>query len=130
MMVTLKDVLRANAVSCIGFGLLFVFIPSTVAGFLSTERLAPNTAILMLGIALIFNGLHLVWASLRPIPSEPMIIYFSVGDFLWVLATVLLIIFGVWITTPMGIIISLLISTVVGILGVLQVIKRKEMENH
>lgn len=129
-MVTLKDVLRTNAASCIVFGLIFLFIPSTVAGFLSTEGLAPNTAILILGIGLIFNGLHLAWASLKPMPPKSLIIYFSVGDFLWVIATVLLIIFGIWVTTPLGIIISLFISAMVGLLGVLQVIKRKEMENY
>ncbi|PHS68621.1 MAG: hypothetical protein COB23_08750 [Methylophaga sp.] len=129
-MVTLKNILRTNAASCIAFGLIFLFIPSTVAEFLSTQKLASNTVILILGIGLIFNGLHLVWASLKPNPSKLLIIYFSTGDFLWVLATVLLIIFGIWITTPTGIIISLLISAVVGLLGVLQVIKRNEMGDY
>lgn len=126
-MITLKYVLRANSFSCIGFGLLFALTPSTVANFLSSNTLAPNLVIFTLGLVLICNGLHLIWASFQLIPSKLLIIYFSVGDFLWAIATIFLIIFGLWITTTVGIISSLLVASFVGLFGVLQMVKRKNI---
>lgn len=121
-MVTLKTVLRTNALSCIGFGLVFLCVPSAVAGFLSTENLVPKVMLIILGVVLIINGLHLAWASSKPMPSKSLILYFSIGDFLWVISTLLLILFGLWITTFSGIIATLLVSALVGALGVLQII--------
>ena len=128
-MVTLKIILLLNAASCIFFGLIFAIMPSAVASFLSTDSVAPDLAILLIGLGLILNGFHLVWASSKPEPSRKLIQHFSSGDFVWVLATVLLIVFGVWIKTPHGIITSLLVSVVVGTLGVAQMLKCKEMEH-
>jgi len=128
-MVTLKNILRANSASCVVFGFMFLLMPSTIAKFLSTDSSAPSVVISVLGTGLFINGLHLAWASLQPMPSIRLILYFSSGDFLWVLSTVLLMLFGIWITTPGGITAGLLVSIMVGALGAFQIIKRKEMGN-
>lgn len=122
-MVTLKTILRSNAASCVGFGLLFLSTPASVAGFLSETGPAPSWVIVALGLGLIANGGHLLWAAQQPCPSKALIDHFSLGDFIWVLATALLIIFGLWITSIQGIIAALIVAAVVGTLGVLQKVK-------
>ena len=113
----LKNILRANAVSCLVFGLLFVAIPAIVAAFLGS---APWLAISIIGALLIVNGLHLLWAAKRT-PAKWEVIYFSVGDFLWLLATIVLIATGFWITTTKGIIVAILVALMVGLFGLMQV---------
>lgn len=126
-MITLNHVMKANAVSCIAFGLIFLIIPSDVNMFLSTDMSAPKTILLILGAGLIVNGLHLIWASLKPRPSKLLVLYFSIGDYIWVLASISLLLLGVWITTTAGVITTLIVSTMVGVFGTLQIIKRKEI---
>jgi len=126
-MITLNGVLKVNAASCIGFGVMFLMVPSDVSVFLSADVPAPILILQILGIGLFINGIHLLWASLRPIPSKSMILYFSIGDFLWAIASISLLMLGVWITTTAGVIVSLLVAATVATLGVLQMIKRKEM---
>lgn len=113
---TLTSLLRLNAASCLGFGLLFVLIPVRVTGLLGD---APWLVVLVLGAGLIGNGIHLMWASMAPRPVW-MIRYFSIGDGLWVVATLFLVLSGMWITTVPGILISLLVAAGVGTLGALQ----------
>lgn len=125
-MITLKHALLLNSVSCIGFGLLFIWAPSSVSVFLSTSNAAPNWLLVGLGLGLILNGGHLIWSSLNPSPSKTIIRYFSTGDFLWVITTLLLISLNIWITTPHGIVTALIVAALVGILGVLQIVKQKE----
>jgi len=68
-------------------------------------------------------------ASLKVMPSKHLVIYFSIGDYLWVLGTSYLLVVGIWITTPIGIAVTLLVSGMVGSFGLLQMIKQKEVEN-
>jgi len=126
-MATLRNVLRANATSCLAFGGLFLLMPAPAAGFLGTENLAPNIVFQLLGVVLVFNGFHLVWASLQASPPKLLVLYFSAGDFLWVAGTALLLVMGLWITSPVGIISSLLIAAWVGTLGVLQLVSYKKL---
>ncbi len=119
-MITLRNVLKANAVSCIIFGLIFLIIPAKTAHFLSQTNPAPNLLISLIGIILIINGLHLVWASVQATHSKPTILYFSSNDFIWVALSIALIIGKVWITTPKGIAATLAIAMMVGVLGALQ----------
>ena len=128
-MITLSNIMKANAFSCIGFGITFLFLPEEVRNFLSANNQAPSIVFTILGICLFFNGLHLIWASLKIMPSKHLVIYFSIGDYIWVLGTSYLLVVGIWITTPMGIVVTLLVSGMVGIFGLLQMIKRKEMGN-
>jgi hypothetical protein len=126
-MLSLQNVMRANAISCISFGVLFALQPSLVATFLGSESAAPQLYILILGILLIFNGFHLFWASKIALPKRELILYFSIGDYIWVVVSVTLMSFGVWITTTMGIIVTCAVAALVGLLGGLQMIARKSL---
>ena len=117
---TLKSILKANSASCIIFGCLFVFMPSQVLDFLSQSQPAPKWLLISLGIGLILNGFHLLWASLRQVHNKNLIRHFAISDFLWVAASVLLVITGLWITTSSGIIATFLVAVMVGIFGLLQ----------
>lgn len=126
-MVSLKNVMRANATSCLTFGGLFALQPSQVANFLGGASPAPQIYILILGILLILNGLHLLWASRIPMPQKKLILYFSAGDYLWVIGSIGLIVSGVWITTAGGVLVASTVAVVVGLFGVLQMTSRKAM---
>lgn len=119
-MITLKQVMRANAASCIVFGCIFLTIPADVTSFLSTNMPAPETILLLLGIVLIVNGLHLILVSLQPKPGRLVLLYFSIGDYIWVIASISLIFLGIWVTTPEGIFTTLAVSLMVGWFGVMQ----------
>lgn len=126
-MITLNHVMKANAISCIVFGLIFLIMPSRVILFLSADMQAPKAVLLILGIGLIVNGLHLIWASQKPIPSKALVLYFSIGDFAWVLGSISLVLLGIWINTTAGVITTLVVSAIVGLFGISQLLKRKEM---
>lgn len=126
-MLSLKKIMRANATSCLAFGGLFALQPSLVANFLGGASPAPQSYILILGILLILNGLHLIWASRAPLPQKDLILYFSIGDYIWVIGSVGLIVSGMWITTPAGIMIASAVAVMVGLFGVLQMTSRKAM---
>ncbi len=126
-MITLNHVLRANATSCILFGVVFLSMPSAVADFLSTKMQVSSVVLQILGLGLILNGLHLAWASKAISPSKAIILYFSLGDFVWVLATLALIGAGIWITTTTGIFVAMLVALLVGIMGYFQLKKLREL---
>ncbi|MBJ7539125.1 hypothetical protein [Marinomonas transparens] len=126
-MLNLKNIMRANAVSCLVFGVLFTLQANLVATFLGGELAAPPLYLLILGILLVVNGLHLVWASRIPLPKKHLILYFSVGDCLWVIASVALMLAEVWITTIGGILTTSAVAILVGVFGVLQMTSRKAM---
>jgi hypothetical protein len=125
----LKIVLRSNAASCLVFGLVFLLIPQPVAKFLSPYHPVPLLILMSVGVALIINGLHLIWASRQVAPSQTLILYFSIGDLLWVLGTAVLILNNIWITSVKGIIAAIAVSIGVGTFGVLQMLKRKIIVN-
>jgi hypothetical protein len=126
-MLNLKHVMRANAISCLAFGVVFVLQPSLAANFLGGASPAPQLYILILGILLILNGLHLLWASRIPLPKKELILYFSIGDFIWVIASVVLMVSEVWITTTGGVFIASAVAVMVGLFGMLQMTSRKAM---
>ena len=119
-MTTLRTVLRLNAASCIGFGLLFLAMPSQLALFLSSQTPAPSLVLQLIGIVLLANGLHLIWTSIQPDPKKALILYFSLGDFLWVAGTLILLIAGLWVTSIAGIAAAIVVALAVGCLGVMQ----------
>ena len=119
--------MRANAISCIAFGVVFALQPGLVANFLGGTSPAPQSYILIVGILLIVNGLHLLWASRVPLPKKELILYFSIGDFIWVIASVVLMVSEVWITTTGGVLIASAVAVMVGLFGILQMTSRKAM---
>ena len=119
-MPSLRAILRANAASCLIFGTLFVLLPAKTAGFLSPSP-APPWLMQMVGLVLIANGLHLLWAASRKTFQPWEILYFSAGDMAWVMITLALIGAGTWITTPGGITAALGVALMVGGFGLTQV---------
>jgi len=126
-MITLSNVMKANASSCIGFGIILAFFSEPITHFLSSSHPMPNTILIILGLVLIGNGLHLIWASFCLMPSKFLVLYFSAGDYLWVILTLYLIFTGMWITSSLGIIIALLVAAMVGTFGWLQMVTKKKM---
>lgn len=119
--------MRTNAISCLGFGVLFVLLPKLVANFLGGASAAPQIVILILGVLLVVNGLHLLWASRAALPHKYLILYFSIGDFIWVIVSMGLVASGVWITTLGGVLAACAIAVMVGLFGVRQLMRRKAM---
>jgi len=113
-MISLAYVLRLNAASCLSFGALFVAVPSAVASALG--NVSP-TVIAVLGAVLLVNAAHLLLASARTRPFQAEILWFSIGDMAWWLTTLILIAAGVWITTPVGVVLALLVALLVAALG-------------
>ena len=128
-MITLKTVMRANAASCIIFALIFLLKPTEAATYLGRDTPAPETVLQVLGVVLMANGFHLLWASLKPLPSKLLVLYFSIGDFIWFLASISLVILGVWITTESGAAASILVAIMVAAFGVLQIANRKKLDD-
>jgi len=122
----LKTILRLNAASCLGFGALFLVFSRPVAAFLGTPP-APSWLISAAGAVLIVNGLHLLLTSRNDLPSKYLILYFSGGDFAWVLGTIALIASGLWINHPGGQIGALTVAAFVGTMGVMQMITRRRL---
>jgi hypothetical protein len=115
----LHIVLAANAVSCAVFGGLFVVAPSPVAAFLGQPP-APAALIVAIGAVLLLNAVHLGYVATTARPSHWAVTYFSIGDGLWVVATLVLIVSGTWITAPGGIVAALAVALGVGAFGTLQ----------
>lgn len=114
---SLSFILRLNATSCLGFGITFMIAPEATAILLGT---APPGVIFGLGVLLLGNGVHLVLASLRPEAVEAEVLWFTLGDMAWWLASLALIAAGVWISTPLGVGLALTVACFVAVLGVAQ----------
>jgi len=113
---TLATLLRLNAVSCLVFGALFVTAPGGVAAFIGV---APGWVILALGLGLLVNGAHLLWAARRQ-PRCWEVRYFSLGDAAWVALTLTVLAAGAWVTAPAGQAAAAAVAVGVGALGALQ----------
>jgi len=116
----LRLVLMLNGASCVLFGLLFLFASSSVSAFLADRAAAPDAIILVLGAGLLINGLALFFFARSNSPNRHAVWLFSLGDLLWVLATLVLIATGVWIDRAPAILAALAVAVFVGTLGWLQ----------
>ncbi len=113
----LRTALALNAASCLGFGALFAAAPQRVAAFVGDP---PGLLVQAIGGALLLNGAHLALAARRPRPIPAEVIWFSLGDYLWWLATLGLVAAGLWVTTPQGIAAALAVAALVAALGTCQ----------
>jgi len=120
----LKTILRLNAASC--FGAIFAIFPRPTAAFLGSPP-APAWLVGAVGAVLVINGLHLLLVSRRVTPSKVAILYFSGGDFAWVLGTIALIASGLWINHPGGQLAALVVAAFVGVMGTLQIVTRGKL---
>lgn len=126
-MPTLNKILHANGSTCLIFGIILVLFPSQIALFLSSSAPAPCEWIIAVGCLLLCNSGHLFWVARSPLPSKWHIVYFSLGDMLWVLGTMGLVITHTWITNSFAIIVSYIIALLVGTLGALQLFIRQKL---
>ncbi len=113
----LRMVLRANSLSCLVFGTVFLFGAKSVALFLGSM---PPIVVMGLGLGLVVNGLHLAAASLRASVRRAEILYFSAGDFAWAGVTAFLIARGIYMETSNGIAAAIAVAIAVAVIGVLQ----------
>ncbi len=113
----LRLILRLNAASCLLFGIVFVLLPTPTASFIGTST---SWLVTLVGVVLIFNGLHLLFSAQRTNISLWEVYYFSVGDFAWVVISIFLITTKLVITTEAGIVAALGVAFFVGTLGALQ----------
>ena len=113
----LRPVLVANAASCAVFGFVFIFFGSETSQFVGDP---PLLLIQVLGAGLVANAGLLIAAAFQAQPSRGSIMMFVLGDAAWVIATAVLLLLGVWITTTPGVIWSTSIAAFVGMCGLLQ----------
>lgn len=114
----LSILLRVNAASCIAFGVVFTAFPSSTVEFVGSP---PIWLVFVVGLGLLFNGSHLIIASTRKEPNLREVYYFSAGDVVWALATLVLTATGNFITTGPGIVVALLVAACVAAIGLMQV---------
>ena len=113
----LNHVLRANAVSCTLFGLLFSLAAPSVANTIGNP---PTLLLQVLGVGLLVNAAFIFWTSTRPTPNRTCVLFFALGDAIWVVATLALVGAGLWITTPTGLALSIGVAAFVGGCGFFQ----------
>ncbi|WP_316015626.1 hypothetical protein [Roseobacter sp. HKCCA0434] len=115
-MTRLQSVLVANAASCVGFGALFLLWPTGVSGFLGK---VPPGVLVLLGIGLIGNGLHLAYAAKRGAGAAE-VLWFSLLDLGWWLGSLGLVASGMWVVRPGGVAACLVVAVCVAALGLVQ----------
>lgn len=113
----LNHVLRANAASCALFGVLFSLAAPAVAHTIGDP---PTLLLQVLGIGLLVNATLLFRTSTRPTPDRFSVLFFALGDAIWFVATLGLVVTGLWITTPTGLALSIGVAAYVGGCGFLQ----------
>lgn len=113
----IATLLRANAASCLIFGALFVSAAGITADFLGDP---PVWLLRLLGAGLMLNGIALLIPAQWHTVPRVIVLAFSAGDAVWVVASLTLIGAGVWITAPAGIVTALLVAGFVGGVGWLQ----------
>lgn len=116
-MTSLRILLRLNAASCLAFGMIFILMSGAVSGFLGDM---PTGVVRIVGLGLIVNGLHLAVASRRTVIHPVEVVYFSLGDLVWWLGSLLLIANGSWITTSSGVIVTIFVACGISGLGIVQ----------
>ena len=116
----INTILKLNALSCLLFGALFVFMPETIIAFLADTSHMPKLVLVALGVMLNLWGMLLIWLSNRdPLPNVLLLIV-ALGDFLWVVATVVLLLMQVWVNSSNGIAAAGLVAMLVGWFGLQQ----------
>jgi pimeloyl-ACP methyl ester carboxylesterase len=109
--------LYANALSCAVFGFLFLLLPTAVSEHLGE---APRVALMVIGAGLVVNAVLLVIEARRSNPRRGKVLRFVIGDAVWVLFSIALIVTHTWVTSRVGIVSTLAVALFVGTCGVLQ----------
>lgn len=117
--------LYANALSCAGFGLLFLILPTAVSNQLGE---APKAVLMVIGAGLLINAALLLVEARRTNPRRNKVMRFVVGDALWVAISLMLIVTNTWVTTTGGTIWTILVALFVGGCGALQYLNLPEKQ--
>lgn len=109
--------LRLNVFTCAVFGVLLLFFAPGVAAFLGAF---PPSLLKIMGAALLLHSAHLLLGSLRKgiLPGE--VYYFSAGDILWFLGSLLLLVSTNVVTTPHGAVATVVVAVLVAAIGLVQ----------
>lgn len=113
----LKVVLAANAASCLLFGGIFLLAGTEIAALLGDP---PVWLVRATGIGLLANAIYLAVTASKAEPARRDVLSFVIGDAAWVVATLVLLATGLWITTPAGIAWALGVGLFVGLCGLAQ----------
>ncbi len=109
--------LRINVVTCVVFGVLFLLFAPGVGSYLGAF---PPMLLKILGAALLFHSAHLLLGSVRAEISMGEVYYFSAGDILWFLGSLLLLVSMGLVTTPHGAIATIVVAVLVAGIGLAQ----------
>ena len=113
----LNAALLANALSCVIFGMIFVFTGPATAMFLGDP---PVWLVRVLGMGLFLNSVHLVFIARQAVPKKAVVMYFVMGDALWVIATVTLSLCGIFVTSTAGSWATMAVAISVAACGIIQ----------
>ncbi len=113
----LRHTIRFNALTCAGFGLLFLFFAPVVSAFLGAF---PELWLRIIGAGLTIHAGHLVWASMRREILRLEVYYFSAGDMLWFLASLWVLVATPLVTDPAGAQATLAVAFMVAAIGLAQ----------
>lgn len=109
--------LRSNVVTCAVFGMLFLLLAPEVAAYLGAF---PPLLLNIIGAALLFHSAHLLLGSFRKTVLPFEVYYFSAGDFLWFLGSLLLLVSTELIATTHGAAATIVVAVLVGAIGLAQ----------
>ena len=123
---SLRFFLRLNAVTCVVFGLIFVLHAGVVAQFLGGF---PQEWLFWIGALLVLHSGHLLWASFRRAILRLEIYYFSAGDLLWFLLSLLFVAKPDLISSDMGNLATIAVAVIVASIGLAQLWCHSEEAN-
>jgi hypothetical protein len=109
-----RFMLQLNSATCAGFGLWFAVSAPGIGAFLGGF---PETLLRVVGVMLVLHSLHLLAASLRTTLQPWEIYYFSAGDMLWFLLSLLVLVATDFVTSPAGIRATLAVAIGVALIG-------------
>lgn len=109
--------LRLNVFTCAVFAVLFLLFAPGVGAFLGAF---PPLLLTIIGAALLFHSAHLLLGSLRKEILPVEVYYFSAGDILWFLGSLVLLVSTELITTVHGAISTIVVAVLVAGIGLAQ----------
>lgn len=109
--------LRVNATTCAVFGAIFVIWSIEVSQLLGK---VPSLILTVLGLGLIAHAGHLILVSRKKAISKFEVYYFSAGDQAWFLASLALLVMTDWISSPVGIWVTIIVAIMVSTIGLAQ----------
>ncbi len=116
-MYSTRIMLKINAFTCASFGATFMVFPLEVSTLLGQ---VPMSIITLLGVALIVNAGHLVFVSFKKTIHKLEVYYFSTSDQIWFLASLALLMMTDWVSTPIGVWVTVVVAIMVSVIGLAQ----------